>query len=73
MSIPYRNPIARCVIVEYDVTRKWYSIKNQHAQVHIINMSQDKYFQFPLRNDQGHRDMKYHRNTKDNVMYIDMY
>ena len=55
------------MIVEYEGIRKLYSIKELYAQ------PQAQYIYIPLRNDQGQRDMKYHRNTKVNIMYIDMY
>ena len=35
---------ARCVIDEYEATQKWFSIKNQYAQVHIGTLLQAKYF-----------------------------
>ena len=37
---------------------------DQYAQVHIRTLSQARYFQISLKNDQSHMDMKYHRNTK---------
>ena len=44
MCIPYWNSIALYVMVEYDVTQKLYNIKDQYAQVHIVNLSQATYF-----------------------------
>ena len=35
MHIPYRNSIARYVIVEDDATRRLYSIKNQYLKYHV--------------------------------------
>ena len=64
--------IARFVIVGYDAMQKSYSIKNRYAQVHIRNLLKAKYFQIPLNNDPNHRDIKYHRNMKENVLYTDM-
>ena len=69
MRIPFQNSITQCVIVLYDTTQKMYSIKNKYAQVHIGTQPLAKYFLIPLRNDQGHRDMKYHRNTKEKNLY----
>ena len=73
MRIPYQNSIAQFVIVEFDATRKLNSTKYQYEQVYIGNMLQAKYVYIPLRNDQGHRDLKYHRNPKENFLCIDMY
>ena len=64
--------MAQCVIVEYYVIQEMYSIKNEYAQVHIGNQPQAKYFYIPLGNDQGLRDKKYHINTEENILYIDI-
>ena len=72
MRIKYWNSIVRCAIVEYYATHKWYSIKNQYAQNHIGSDPQDILFKIPLRDDQGHRYIKYHINKIENLLYIDM-
>ena len=57
------------MIAEYDSIQKLNSIKDPYAQVNIGTQPQANFFQIPLRNDKGHRDMKYHINTKENVLY----
>ena len=69
MRFPCRNSSTRGVMVEDAVTRKLYRFKNHYTQVDIVNQFQAKWFYIPLSNDQIHRDMKYHRNTKENIMY----
>ena len=51
------------MIIEYDATQKLFSIKNKSAQVHMGDLSQNLKFQIQLRNEQVHRNMKYHRNA----------
>ena len=73
MRIPYWKSIVRGEILEDDAMQQLYRIKIQYKQAHIVNHSQAKTFLTPLRNDQSHRNMKYHRNTNKNIQYIDMY
>ena len=57
------------MIVEYDAMQKPNSIKKPYTQVHIGTQPQDKYFYIILINDQSHREMKYNRNMKEDVLY----
>ena len=48
-------------------------VLNEYGKFHTGTQPQANYFLIPIRNEQGHRDMKYNRNMKENIMYIDMY
>ena len=61
------------MIVQYNVIQKLYMIKILYAQVNIRTQLQAKYLKIQLRNDQGHKDKKYHRNMQGHIIYIDMY
>ena len=66
----YGNSIAQNVIVEYDATRQLYSTRNFTSE---LGRKLNNFRSHRQRNDQSHRDMKYHRNMKENIMCIDMY